>query len=433
MARKKTLGYDTASPILGVFMHDRRVGTLGQHGSDVWFKYDQWVVEAEKPEPWRLSLKLPIQANPFAHEATLVFFDNLLIESDTRRELAAATKQDTSDIPGLLGRVGGECAGAVSLWPIDMERPPAPQYRQISSIELEDIFAERHGQRLSQVQLESRQVMSGVQHKLVLRKADEKYSLPLMGAPGTDILKRSTGRYKDLAANELFCLQVFRSLGLGPASASVIGGSNGLLDVTRYDRVKEDDGSISRIHQEDFCQATGRIVARKYQRLGGPGLGDIAAVLRRISINPPEDIRRLIGAALANACLGNMDAHAKNFSILYGSDGARLAPFYDIVSTEAYDGLDVELSMRFGHVTDPRRITRTDFERLAKDMNVGTGAVDDEAERIVDSLSSNIGSLVSEVATMTGPTPMLHRIEATIRSRLAVISSAARKKNAAVP
>ena len=123
MARKKALVYDTTSPILGVFLYDRRIGTLGQHGSDVWFKYDEWVIDDENPERWRLSIKLPIQAEPFGHEITLVFFDNLLIESDTRSELAAATKQDTSDVPGLLGRVGGECAGAVSVWPIPVEPP----------------------------------------------------------------------------------------------------------------------------------------------------------------------------------------------------------------------------------------------------------------------------------------------------------------------
>ncbi len=425
MAKKKALGYDTTSPVLRVFLYDRQIGTIGQHGSDVWFKYDEWVIDDETPDQWRLSIKLPVQADPFGHEATLVFFDNLLIESDTRAELAAATKHAASDITGLLGRVGGECAGAVSLWPIGMEPPRRPEYRSISTTELEDIFAERHGQRLSKVQLESRQVMSGVQHKLVLRKSNNAYSLPLHGAPGTDLIKRSTGRYDDLALNELFCLRVMNELALDSPLATLVGGPNGLLDVVRYDRVVEADDSIRRIHQEDFCQATGRIVARKYQRHGGPGFGDIAEVLRQHSINPPEDIRRLIGVALANVCLGNMDAHAKNFSILYGDKGPRLAPFYDIVSTEAYDGLDMELSMRFGHATDPRRITRADFERLAKDLRVGVQSIDDEAHRIIGLLENSISALIADVETLAGPTEIPGRIGDTVRSRLNMLSRAA--------
>ena len=370
-----------------------------------------------------LSHSLPLRKQRFDNKECRGFFAGILPEESKReiiaRNLGISPKNDFS----MLERIGGECAGAVSILPIPGE-PPPPTYRQISELELENIFSERHGRRLTETQLESRQVMSGVQHKLVLRKMNGVYSLPLMGAPGTELIKRSTGRYKDLAANELFCLRIFNALSLGSPSASVIGGSNGLLDVMRYDRVIGTSGNISRLHQEDFCQATGRIVARKYQRSGGPGLGDIAEVLRRFSVNPAEDIRRLIAAALANVCVGNMDAHAKNFSILYGDDGPRLAPFYDIVSTEAYDRLDVELSMRFGHTNDPHSITREDFGRLARDLKVGTGAVDAEAERMVETLGANIGGLVADTEKLTGPTAMLQRIERTVRSRLAVISRA---------
>lgn len=426
MPRKKSLGYDTTAPSLGVFMHEKRVGTLGQHGSDVWFKYDDWVLDAGNPMDCRLSIKLPIQPEPFGHEPTLVFFDNLLIESDTRAELAAAAKRDSSDVAGLLGTVGGECAGAISLWAIGVEPPIAHHYRALSELELEQTFSELHADRLSKLQLESRQVMSGVQHKLVVRNDRGKYELPLAGSPSTAILKRSTGRYQDLAANELFCLHATQHLGLQSAFASVIGGANGLLNVRRYDRTSHVNGTISRLHQEDFCQATGRIVARKYQHSGGPGLGDIAEVLRRHSVNPPEDISRLIGIAVANVCLGNMDAHAKNFSLLYGEDGARLAPFYDIVCTEAYPGLDVQLSMRFGHASDPRRITRADLDRLAKDLKVARRAVEVETERIITVLRESLDSLVSDVHSAVPTTSIPDRIAEIVTSRIEVLSNALR-------
>ena len=349
-----------------------------------------------------------------------MFFDNLLTESDTRSELAAATKVDPSDVLGLLGKVGCECAGAVSLWPIGVELPLVDRYRELSEQDLEKIFSDVHGERLDQVQLESRQVMSGVQHKLVVRNDRGGYELPLNGSPSTAILKRSTGRYQELAANELLCLEIVQRLDLDAPSASLIEGANGLLNVQRYDRHANADGSISRRHQEDFCQATGRVVARKYQYSGGPGLGDIAEVLRRYSVNPPEDIRRLIGIAVANVCLGNMDAHAKNFSLLYGAQGARLAPFYDIVSTEMYPGLDVNLSMKFGHTYDPRRIGRSDLVRLAKDLKVGERAVENEVERIIVLFSEILDSSTDDAV----PTPVRNRIGETIRNRIAVFQAA---------
>ena len=73
-----------------------------------------------------------------------------------------------------------------------------------------------------------------------------------------------------------------------------------------------------------------------------------------------------------------MDAHAKNFSLLRQSDGAvRLAPFYDIVSTEVYEHLTPDLSMQFGGSSDPRRLGPKDLERFAKDLQVDPNVVRD--------------------------------------------------------
>ena len=42
-----------------------------------------------------------------------------------------------------------------------------------------------------------------------------------------------------------------------------------VLVVERYDRLAAETG-LSRMHQEDLCQALGRPPAEKYQSLGGP-------------------------------------------------------------------------------------------------------------------------------------------------------------------
>ena len=46
---------------------------------------------------------------------------------------------------------------------------------------------------------------------------------------------------------------------------------------------------------------------------------------------------RFLQLIVFNFLIGNADAHAKNLSILHADNGIKLAPFYDLVSTEIED------------------------------------------------------------------------------------------------
>jgi serine/threonine-protein kinase HipA len=65
-------------------------------------------------------------------------------------------------------------------------------------------------------------------------------------------------------------LRLAKHLGLSAASAetTLVNGRK-LIIVERYDRVIHADGSVQRLHEEDFCQATGVPPDKKYQE-GGP-------------------------------------------------------------------------------------------------------------------------------------------------------------------
>jgi serine/threonine-protein kinase HipA len=418
VVKKRSRAYDTSKPLLAVYMHGYRIGALGQADSDVWFKYDPAVLDTADVQRMQLSVKLPITDETYGHEPTLVFFDNLLLESDTRQALAAATKSDPSDIPGLLGRVGGECAGAVSLWPIGVTPPLEPSYRDISRDELELIFSDRYGERLTKLQLESRQSMSGVQHKLVFARSNAGYQLPLNGAPSSVILKRTTGRYEQFAANEHACMLLFAEVGLPTPQTTVLDGANGLLEARRFDRVAlGGGGGITRLHQEDFCQASGRRLAAKYQWNNGPGFADLARIIRRYSVTAARDIEHLVRAAVANVCVGNMDAHAKNYALLTDSDGQKLAPFYDIVCTEVYPNLDAELSMNFGTTRNPSAISHVDIKRLAKDVMVHPGVITDEIERVTSILQEQRRAVFHRVTQEVGDASILDQIDAIIEQR----------------
>jgi len=424
MGRKKSLTYDTSQPELVVYLYERRVGTIGQtEDGNVWFKYDPTVVADSDPTACQLSVKLPLTTDSYGPEETKAFFDNLLLESDLRAEMATATKHESRDTTGLLGQIGGECAGAVAIWPIGMQPPVEPEYTPIAVDALERLFVEAHGARLMQIQINARQTMSGVQQKLVLRKVIDQYALPIDGAPTTLLMKGTTGRYPGLALNEHLCLRLFASLGLPVNESRVIGGPDGLLQLTRFDRVVAADGSIRRLHQEDFCQATGRLPQRKYQMNNGPAFADVANVVRRHSVAAALDIQHLVRAAIAHVCLGNMDAHGKNYALLTTDAGKRLAPFYDIVCTEAYPWLDRELSMNIGSTRNPQRLTTGDLQRFAREVNVTPALVMREARDVVQRLRAQIPETTREVTREVGAHPILLDMQEVFARRLSIVES----------
>ena len=59
-------------------------------------------------------------------------------------------------------------------------------------------------------------------------------------------------------------------------------------------------------------------------------------------------ILRLFDYVIFNALIGNHDAHAKNFSLLYSGKGAVLAPLYDTLSTALYPTLTQKMAMKLG-------------------------------------------------------------------------------------
>jgi len=439
---------NTLLPKLAVSLRDTPTGAVGESGSDVWYAYDAAVVQGDDGavlSPRAISVRLPVVDAPYGHAATLVFFDNLLLESDTRAELARLDHRDPSDVAGLLGRVGAECAGAVSLWAHGM--PPArAAYRPLSVADVEALFDERHGERLSQAFLESQQVMSGVQRKLVLRRHRDAWSLPLHGASGTHVVKRSSGRYDGLVANELACLRLFAALQLPVPAAEPMGGAplwaDGareprLISIMRFDRVQADvlpmgdaarggagsDSwpSITRLHQEDLCQVTGRRPAAKYQANGGPTLRDLATAIRRYTVAPETDLQHALTAAIANVCLGNGDAHGKNFALLTTADGDhRLAPFYDIVSTDVYPALTPTFSMTFGHAERATGLGARDLDRVARDFGVSVALVRTTVEAVTTSLSRVLDDVLDGVERDVGvESPVLHRLRVLVQARTA--------------
>jgi serine/threonine-protein kinase HipA len=140
------------------------------------------------------------------------------------------------------------------------------------------------------------------------------------------------------------------------------------LLIRRYDRVKNSKGLITRIHQEDFCQALGLMPEMKYQGIdGGPGIAVCMDLINRNSSQPAKDILKFVNAIIFNYLIGNSDAHGKNFSFLYKKNLVSLAPLYDLVCTATHKQLDQKMAMKIGRVSDPSYLLLRNWYSLFSD------------------------------------------------------------------
>lgn len=59
--------------------------------------------------------------------------------------------------------------------------------------------------------------------------------------------------------------------------------------------------------------------------------GDLAEILKRVSVDPRGDCEKLFRQMVLNVCLINTDDHLQNFSMLHDAGGWRFSPAYDLV------------------------------------------------------------------------------------------------------
>jgi serine/threonine-protein kinase HipA len=200
---------------------------------------------------------------------------------------------------------------------------------------------------------------------------------------------------------------------LNVPESTIHQGKERLYVVRRYDRVMENDCLI-RLHQEDFCQALSILPDKKYEAEGGPALPSCFNLLKKISTRPAADQKMLLSWVLFNLIIGNMDAHAKNLSILYSRKGPQLAPFYDIMSTTAYPDLYDRLAMKIGGENRPAWIKRSHLERLGEATGIKPRMIIKEAFELCAKTISSAEEVSIYFNSMFGESPLVNRIVSLI-------------------
>jgi serine/threonine-protein kinase HipA len=376
------------------------------------FKYsDSWL---ESPDSFPVSRSLPPDADPYPPERAHSFFANLLPEGLVRQSTARRLGISEDNDFEMLKEIGGECAGALWIGPGRPPDPSQPEYRPMGRDEIASLARSsnalagvaRKGVRLS---------LAGAQDKLPLLLRDGEFLLPLDGAPSSHILKLPNKEYGDLPANELLSMELARRSGLPVADTSLLKIEElQICLVERFDRIYL-NGVLTRLHQEDFCQALGLPHSKKYQDEGGPTFSDCFHLLQDVSSEPILDSEILLEWQIVNLLLGNADGHAKNLSLLYSSDGSiRLAPLYDIVCTLAYKSLPRGIAMPIGSASDLGRIGPRHFDMMADACEVSAAWLRGFAFGTAERFAVALGGIGDELEAICGDMPSIRSVIRTV-------------------
>lgn len=349
-----------------------------------------------------LSVALPVRAEAYPHRDCQAWFGGLLPEGEVRDALARVLGTSTSNQFRMLNDIGGDCAGAVEIVPEDLPSAADRDPEVLSEEALDELIASLPQRPLGADPGEGiRMSLAGAQPKLPAIYAPavvggSGFALPRRARDATThLIKPEPDRFPGLVDNEFFCMTLARAAGLDVAETDARKTISGraYLIVRRYDRHGAEP--VTRLHQEDFCQALLVRSESKYQQDGGPSLQMVSELIRRESRLPIEDVFRLWDVAVFNWSIGNCDAHAKNFSLLHDGESPRLAPFYDLVSTLTYPELSQRWAMTLGGARFDREVGAATWQELAREMRIAPRAALTRARDLLRSVQARCDEMNS--------------------------------------
>lgn len=403
-------------PPLRVYQNNRLVGHLLKESSGaISFRYDPAWLQRDTAFP--VSLSLPLREDAWRGAPVLAVFENLLPDSDAlRRRVAEKVGAAGYDVYSLLAAIGRDCVGALQF--VAGDQPEPDDSTAMSGEPIDDEAIEKLLGNLVQAPLglsrgdDFRISVAGAQEKTALLRFDGRWLKPHGTTPTTHILKTQIGRLPngvnltDSVENEFYCLRLLRHLGLPVANTEIMTfGETKALVVERFDRVWN-NGRLIRLPQEDCCQALSVPPSRKYQADGGPGLVEIANLLKG-SDRPAQDHRTLIEAQLAFWLIGATDGHAKNFSVFLHPGGYSLTPLYDVLTAQPsldahqIDRRQMKLAMSVGDNRHYRidEIAVRHFVQTADKAGLPKALVRQAIEDVASGMPKAIDQLEAELPT----------------------------------
>lgn len=322
---------------LDVFIAGEHAGVLSQEDSGALsYRY----LREYRGVP--LSSAMPLSTREYRDKVVLPYLWGLLPEDiATRKRVATEASISYNNPFALLGVIGLDCPGAVQFC---KQGEKAMREEHLIPISESDI-----AHRLSRARIDNsgwiaaneHWSLGGQQSKFALRKQNNEWFVCEGAAATTHIFKSGVRGLSHQALNEYVCMQVARECSINVAKTEYCEfegerGTEPAIVIERYDRVISGK-NVSRLHQEDFCQALGCLPDNKYTMYGGPGTTAILKFLISTGSAAQTNVASFLQMLFFNYLFAATDAHAKNYSLLLNPNGShRLAPMYDVASIAPY-------------------------------------------------------------------------------------------------
>ncbi len=375
-----------------VILDDVVAGTLTRlSGGRLRFEYDAGYQAQSGHTP--LSLSMPVPVSSHSDQQISPWLWGLLPDNDqVLRRWARDFHVSSSSAFSLLATpIGEDCAGAVRFAPPDAIERVLARTGEVTWLTEDEVAGRLRELREDSTAWLGRSFtgqfsLAGAQAKTALLFDGKRWGVPSGSIPTTHILKPAIAGLDDHDLNEHLCLDAARRAHLIAARSRVaqFAGETAVV-ITRYDRIGDADKEITRVHQEDLCQALGVPPSGKYQNEGGPTPARIARLLRD-AMTPQageEAVRRFADALIWNWLIAGTDAHAKNYSVLLAGNQVRLAPLYDIASALPYGTHErkLRLAMKIGSSYDVS-LQRNRWPDAARDLGLDAEALIERAREL---------------------------------------------------
>lgn len=407
------------SHLLDVYFGPVKAGVLGQDESGALsYVYDNDYLAGQ--ESRAISFSMPLQEGPYPDRVARPFFSGLLPDESARQRLAGALGISAGNVFGLLEVIGGECAGALSLYRAGQMPPRSDDddVEALSPARLEEILGKLRERPLLGGEEGVRLSLAGAQDKLAVCVEGETIGLAKGGRPTTHILKPFIQALDGSVENELFCLRLAMRLKLPvPEVQMRRAGAIRFLLVKRYDRSKHENGTITRLHQEDFCQALSVPPELKYEDEGGPGTERSFDLINQAAARPAVDRLSFIRRLILHYLVGNADAHGKNYALLYRGKVPDLAPLYDVVCTAAYPSLAKKLAVAIGGRSVPDTIQLQQWLTLVPATRGAQRLLVKDIKELAERIGSEADTLLVDLKNTGIAHPILKAVRAIVETR----------------
>lgn len=415
---------------LVVLMGDAVAGRLIRTQGSLLFEYDEVYRDRRSATP--LSVSLPVEVRAHTDRAVAPWLWGLLPDNEavlgrwaSRFGVSAASPFSLLSSP-----VGEDCAGAIRFVRADRVDVVLRRRGEVEWLDEAGVAARLRALHVDATawlgtDVLGRFSLAGAQAKTALLLRAGRWGVPAGSVPTSHIVKPAILGLDDHDLNEHLCLRAARLSGLVCAESRVASFEDqSAVVIARYDRRETDDGSVTRIHQEDLCQALGRHPRDKYQSEGGPTSNDIVRLLRATLPGSASEtaVWRFFDALTYNWLICGTDAHSKNYSLLLAGRQVRLAPLYDIASALPYRSIPAQklrMAMKFGGSYRVMARDATMWPHVAAEFGLGHDEVVERARVLMGVVPESFAEAARERAVQRLPSRLPSILVDAVAERVA--------------